>query len=357
VFRGPVLKRVVLITGLLVMGSFILFAAVTATGDEVTLKAGDTLRGRIIGATDSSITIVHDVLGEIRVPKEHIASMTLTHDVLGEITIGADGIASFGLDKGEGEPAAPVETDTLQEEDEETALFEPEFQKLNAWAARLKKKGWSAILDLSINTSSGNTDEQATRLGAHVKRTLRDERMDVDMSYYHKRSDGVTTDNKFTVGLTHDWLQTGSRWFFFTAGRFDFDEFKSWEQRANVQGGPGYNVVQSEKVLLDLRFGVGGRKEWGSLNSSLKLEGLAGFDFAWKISERQSFDTAVQLYPVLTDWEDYRTRSTLNWRYLLSRDVNLSLLFGIVNEYQSVVNAGDEEMDMRVFTGIQMSFD
>jgi hypothetical protein len=176
-----------LITGLLVTGAFVLFAAVIANADEVTLKAGDTLRGRIIGATDSSITIVHDVLGEIQVPKEHISSITITHAVFGEITIGSDGVASFGLDTAKGEPAAPVETDTSQEGDEETALFEPEF-KLNAWAARLKKKGWSASLDLSINTSSGNTDEETTRLGAHVKRTLRDERMDVDMSYYHKRS-------------------------------------------------------------------------------------------------------------------------------------------------------------------------
>jgi hypothetical protein len=244
VFWGPVLKRVVLITGLLVMGSFVLFAAVTATGDEVTLKAGDTLRGRITGATDSSITIVHDVLGEIRVPKEHIASITLTHDVLGKITIGPDGVASFGLDKAKGEPAAekkprakeeaapksaetksaeapkrepeqPASADkeeTSQEEEEEDALFEPQFEQLNIWAARLKRKGWSASIDFSINTSSGNTNEEATRLGAQVKRTLRDERMAVDMSYYHKRSEGDTTDNKLTIGMVHDWLQAGSRW-------------------------------------------------------------------------------------------------------------------------------------------------
>jgi hypothetical protein len=109
-------------------------------------------------------------------------------------------------------------------------------------------------------------------------------------------------------------------------------------------------------VLLDLRFGAGGRKEWGSQNNNLKLEGLAGFDFAWKISARQSFDTSIHLYPVLTDFSDYRTRSTLNWRYLLSKEVNVNLLFGVVNEYQSVVDPGEEEMDTRVFTGIQMGF-
>jgi hypothetical protein len=176
------------------------------------------------------------------------------------------------------------------------------------------------------------------------------------MSYYHKRSEGRTTDDKFTAGVVHDWLQAGSRWFFFAAGRYDYDQFKSWRQRANAQGGPGYSLIQTDRVLLDFRFGAGGRKEWGSINNNLKLEGIAGFSFDWKITKRQHFDVAFHLYPVLTDFNDYRTRSTLNWRYVMSRDLNLSLLFGVVNEYQSVVDPGTEELDTRVFTGIQMTF-
>jgi hypothetical protein len=89
----------------------------------------------------------------------------------------------------------------------------------------------------------------------------------------------------------------------------------------------------------------------------LKLEGLAGFDFTWKISARQNFDILLGYYPVLTDFNDYRTRMTLNWSYLVSKEMNVSLLFGIYHAYQSVVDPGEEKEDMRVFLGIQMSFD
>ncbi|MHC4499357.1 MAG: DUF481 domain-containing protein, partial [Planctomycetota bacterium] len=354
------MKRVVCKTGLWTTAFCVLVAAVVVEADEVTLKKGDVLRGRIIKATESSVTLVHEVFGELEVPKDQIASITVVHDVLGEITIGAEGIASFGLDKAKGEPAAekkppakeqpgpkteetksaesekqepevaaPAKQQTDKEKEQESAWFEPEFERLNTWAARLKKTGWSAAIDFSLDTTTGNTEEETTRLGVHIKRRLPRERLGIDASYYYKVSDGDTTDNKFTVGAVHDWLNPGSRWFFFTLGRFDYDEFESWEERANAQVGPGYNLIGTDDMTLNLRAGAGARREWGSENSDTKFEGLAGFDFVWKMTDRQSFDTTFHYYPVISDFDDYRTRATLNWRYLLSKEVNVSLLLGV----------------------------
>jgi putative salt-induced outer membrane protein YdiY len=383
----PVLKRAVCKTGLWATALCVIVAAVVVEADEVTLKKGDVLRGRITKATESSVTLVHNVFGELEVPKDQIASITVVHDVLGEITIGAEGIASFGLDKAEGEPAAekkppaeekpapnteetkgaesekqeqqvapPVKQQT-QNEEEQGAWFEPEFKNLNTLAARLKKTGWSAAFDFSLNTSTGNTDEETTRFGAHIKRRLPRERLHIDASYYYKESDGDTTDNKFTSGAIHDWLNPGSRWFFFALSRFDYDEFESWEKRSNAQVGPGYNLIGTDDMALNLRAGAGFRKEWGSENSDTKFEGLAGFDFVWKLTDRQSFDTTFHYYPVITDFDDYRTRATLDWRYLLSKEVNVSLVLGVRNEFQSVVDPGQDDTDTRVFMGIQMSFE
>jgi hypothetical protein len=110
-------------------------------------------------------------------------------------------------------------------------------------------------------------------------------------------------------------------------------------------------------MLLNLRAGAGGRKEWGSESDNPELEGLAGFDFEWKITQKQSFDTTVHYFPVLNDFDDYRTRSTLNWRYLLSKELNLSFIFGILHEFQSIVDPGEDDSDTRVHTGIQIRFE
>ncbi|MHC4362688.1 MAG: hypothetical protein ACYSTZ_07665 [Planctomycetota bacterium] len=100
------MKSSVCKTGLWATAFCVFVATVVVEADEVTLKKGDVLRGRITKATESSVTIVHEVFGELEVPKDQITSITVVHDVLGEITTGAEGIPSFGLGEAKGEPAA-----------------------------------------------------------------------------------------------------------------------------------------------------------------------------------------------------------------------------------------------------------
>ncbi|MHC4694630.1 MAG: DUF481 domain-containing protein [Planctomycetota bacterium] len=382
---------------------FFLLLSAYARAETITLVGGDTVHGEIVRQTDSSIFLVNKVLGELEIPKDQVVSITIVHDVLGEITISIDQISSPGGGKPEAESpkgkktpgkdqldkqiedeksgevsgdkvtssataesekvktekAPAAETKQARQEDEEEdkgAWFEPEFEGLNSWAARLKKKKWSFAANFSIDSSTGNSEESTTRFGTHVRRVLPRERLAVDMSYYHKVSEGSTTDNKFTAGAIHDWLNLGSRWFFFTTGRYDYDEFESWEQRANAQAGPGYNLITSDDILLDFRLGAGGRREWGSENNDLKFEGLVGIDLKWKVTDRQNFEAKVWYFPVITDFDDYRTRSTLDWRYRLAKESNISLLLGLLHEHQSIVNPGLEDTDTRVTAGLQIDF-
>jgi len=357
--------------------------------ETVILVHGDTIYGKITEKTDSTIILVHKVLGKLKIPKDQIANIKVIHDVLGEITITKDLILSlaaykpeaksseekmsqevskdqlissstveFNMQKPE-ETVAVVKLQDYQQtkvEEDEKIWFEPEFGRLNSMAERLKKQKWSFGLDFSMNTTSGNTNEETTRLGTHIKRTLPNERMKLDGAYYHKKNTGKVTDNEITVGYLKDWLNPGSRWFFFGSGRFDYDEFESWEKRMNLQIGPGYSLIESDDVLLNFRLGAGGRKEWGSKNSNLKFEGLAGIDFAWELTNKQTIETSVWFFPVITDFDDYRTRSSLNWRYKLSRESDISLLFGVLHEIQSIVDPGDDDTDSRIYTGIQLEF-
>ena len=74
------------------------------------------------------------------------------------------------------------------------------------------------------------------------------------------------------------------------------------------------------------------------------------------IAERQSFDLAAYIAPVLSDFDDYRTRLTMNWRYRLDQESRLHLLIGVLDEYQSVVDPGNDKNDLRVYSGIQFGF-
>jgi putative salt-induced outer membrane protein YdiY len=327
--------------------------------EAVVLAGGDAIHGEITVKTDSAIVLVHPALGRLEIAKDRIVSITVIHGILGRVTTCEDWDKS--ADAGKPSVPAPVEKIPVKKEpkpkeEKKKAWYDPEFGKLNTAASKLKKKKWKISFDVSWNSTSGNTEEKTARLGSHIKRELPRERIAIDASYYRKESDGEETDNKFTLGAVHDWLNPGSRWFFFATGRFDYDAFESWEERGSVHIGPGYNLIKTDDVQLDWRFGAGGRKEFGSRNNDLKLEGLAGLDFKWKLSEKQSFDASYWYLPVLTDTSDRRTRATVNWRYRLAKELNLSLVAGLLYEDQSITDPGDDDTDTRTFLGIQVEF-
>jgi len=301
-------------------------ASSTVDVPEVTvvLASGDTIEGRLVERTDLAIVLEHPTLGRLEIPRERIDSFKVKGPEF----------------KKEGK----------------VGWADPQLRKLAAKTSRLKEKGWGASVDLSLHSSTGNTQEQSTRFGGHVKRELIDRRSTLDTSYYHKIKEDEITDNKFTLGYSHDWLDPESVWFYFMSGRFDYDEFESWRKRVNGQVGPGYHLIETDDINLDVRFGLGVRKEWDSQNNNPKLEGLIGADFEWEITDRQIVTFSPHFFPVVGDLDDYRARVSGEWRFLFDKDMNLSFLIGTLYEYQSIVDPEKEHGDLRVYLGLQFGF-
>jgi putative salt-induced outer membrane protein YdiY len=304
------------------------FLAAAASADQVELVGGDVLHGTVVERTDDLVVIEHETLGRIEVPADEVVSVKTDAELAAEAAEVAAQDAAQPLEE------APAEAVDAEEEE----------------------SPWSLAVDLSLNVSEGNTEESDFRFGLNARRETEATRLRIDSSWYYKRSEGSSTDNKFTLGARNDWIYPGSKWFWFVGGRLDWDKFESWDQRLSAQTGPGYHLVADEKFTLDVLGGLGTRKEWGSDNDSWKLEGSLGLDFEYKITERQSLDLDITYFSALDDFDDYRTRSTGNWRYALSDDLHLSLLVGYSWEYQNIADPGDERYDFRFFVGIQYAF-
>jgi hypothetical protein len=315
-----------------------------AGADEVVLVGGDVIHGKIIEQSDLAIVLEHSDLGRIKISRDRIKSMTFDAPETAESE----------------EPSKDAEVETQQQPEaekiEETSWLDRRFKKIDTWTAEMKKKGWSFSADLSLDDSSGNTDERSMRIGVNARRVLEDRRFTMDFSYYNKVSESDTTDNKASLGIARDWLKPESRWFFFLMGRFDYDEFESWEERAAGHVGPGYHLIAKDKFKLDLRVGAGARKEWGSENDNVRTEGAGGLSLNWEITERQSLNASSFIYPVLSDTDDYRTRTSMDWRFLLHKESKVSLLVGLLHEYQSIVDPGKDRNDLRIYTGIRYEF-
>jgi len=350
-----------------------LLASTCSRADKIILTDGDIIEGVITQQSRSVVVMEHGDLGRMEIPTNRIKSLTtdapqigvvltsgdtilgrlveenessiiLQHPDLGRLEITRDRINSFDVKKPE------------SKKEEKVGWVDPTLRKLGARVSRLKEKGWESSVDLSLDSSTGNTNEQSARFGSHVQRELPNRITTADLSYYNKVKEGKMSDNKLTLGIGRDWLLPASRHFYFLQGRFDYDEFESWQQRANAQAGPGYHLIKNDDITLDIRAGLGVRREWGSINNNPKFEGLIGADFEWKITGKQICKFAPYYYPVVSDFNDYRTRFSGEWRYLFDEDMRLSFFVGSLYEFQSVVDPGKEHGDLRVYLGLGYAF-
>jgi putative salt-induced outer membrane protein YdiY len=321
----------VLCMGLVVM----MLTAVLSYADEVTLKGGDVIHGKVIEQNDKGVLMEHEDLGQIRIASTRIASVLLASD------------KTAPSDQAEPETGPPAPRHLVDE---------PEFEKLKAFSAHAKEEGFSSSIDMSLTSETGNTDERSFRVAGKLGREYSNIKLTSDFSYYNKESDGEKTDDKFTFGLVRDQSFKDSDWFFFMMGRYDYDDFESWRHRVSFHSGPGYKLIQTPDFYMDLRAGPGVRKEWDSDTTDPELEGVVGTNFEWKPTKRQTFNLSTFFYAVLDDFDDNRTRTTFDWDYLLSEEINLSFVLGVLHEYQSVVDPGKDENDTRVHTGIRYRF-
>ncbi|MHC5114045.1 MAG: DUF481 domain-containing protein [Planctomycetota bacterium] len=309
--------------GMVVIGLSLGVLASAALADQIELANGDTLSGHVVERTDDHIVFEHAQLGRIELPLSAVAAS-------GDVAMGA--MQSADAIKTEGELEAKAD-------------------------AAKKEKLWKGAFSLGGTAKFGNTDSQELSVGVDLKRETEKLRTKINVDYYYDASNGDRTDNKIRGTVYQDWLNKGSKWFYFLSGAYDYDEFESWEHRVAGHGGVGYHLIEDEKFWMDLRLGLGAVREFNSTNTDLRPEILLGYDLEWKISEKQSLTSRLRVFPDLDDTGEFRLIGNLGWKVLLDEEMNMSLFARLRDEYQSTVGGGDtKHNDLRIVVGLTFDF-
>ncbi len=289
-----------------------------AIADDIVLASGETLHGEIVMQDGQHVVLNHAILGQLDLAMDQVLSIN----------------------------AAMVE---------DAASLVPEAN-MSEMVTEKPISAWKSRFDLGFSAASGNTDSQEIHVGVTSLRETDLNRTALDAAYFYGASNGDRTTNKLTAGILHDWLLPDTKWFYFATGRYDFDEFQSWEHRLSGGGGLGYHLIDEENFDLMLRAGLGVAKEIGSKRNQLIPEGLFGADVDWKITDRQSLVASTTYYPDLDDTGEFRAISTALWEYDFAATSNMSFVFGLLDEYQSKVDAGTKHNDLRIYGGLGFDF-
>lgn len=318
--------------------------------DSITLVGGDVLRGSIVSETATAVVLDHAALGRIEVRRERIASVVRADAAPPTIAPPAsttDADAATTAAGAAAEPAAlaaaaPVPVAVLP------APAPPAPPKPDG--------SWKFSLDLGF-TGSKNDETSAwnLRVAATARRESEMDRTLVGAEYFFATGDGENTDNNLLVRGLQEWLVKDSRWELFAQGNYQYDEFQDWEQRIGAYAGPGYRLLEEKPLELKVRAGAGASYEFPS--SAWTPELLLGDDLVWTIDERSRLKQALEFYPDIDNFGEFRFIARLEYEIALSASGDLKGTVGARDEYDSLVeDTGESTNDIKVYAGINYQF-
>lgn len=308
-----------------------------AAADQVTLISGDVLNGTILERTDRALVLNHPLFGRMVIPSDQVASTMTTAEI--------EAAQEAADDEADAAEAPPADETAEGASDESAETIEPE-----------PEPEWESRFTLAGSGSFGNTDSQSLTTKVRSVRETKETITSFDAAYFYGSRSGDRNENRFTAGLRNDWLIPDSRWFYFADGRYDYDEFQGWDHRVSGHAGLGYELFKKDHFSLKLRAGLGAVKEWGSEDDDIRPEALLGADLSWKISDNQKLVASSTIFPDLEETGELRAVNSAEWNALLDAENNLSLTAGLLHEYQSDVDEGIDENDLKVYVGLSFDF-
>jgi len=303
----------------------------SASADTLLLQDGDVINAPVVARDTEGVTIEHPSLGEIKIP--HIKIKAEYKD--------ADALKAALAEQAAAEKAAALEAERSSDD---------------GLGGSGLLQGWNRQLELGLNGSSGNSENATFRAGFKGDYEDDRDRWLLDMLYRRAVSDGVVSDNNFYAELTKDWLLPEHDYFYFGNLRYDWDDFQDWEHRASAFGGIGYQFIETDKLNLRGRAGLGGNQEFGSADEGFTPEALLGVEADYKIADNQSIGFSNTLYPSLEEAGEFRNITTLDYIININRDKGMDLKIGVANEYDSKVSPGTKKSDFDYYIALVWKF-
>ena len=253
----------------------------SAKTESFTLITGDVVRGEVLERRPDRIILQHPIFGRLEIPVDQLASTTTHPGILG---------TSF-------------------------------------------LAGWNKELTIGLGGSLGDTDEADLRLSVRIDRETERHNWRMEGRYALSFGDQEIDDHNANLNVLHDWLWPASRWFAFTYGLYDYDDFEAWKHRLTGGLGPGYHLIANPVFKLDSRFGPFFTYEFGDENTA-RPEFAGGLFAKWTVREGNTVELNNVYFQTL-DESEFRALSRLDWKIRLPLSRVISLKLSIYNEYDS----------------------
>jgi len=332
--------------------------------DQISLKNGDRITGKIVRSDPKSLVLKTDYAGEVTIDRAQVVSVSsdepLHVQLKDRTVVGAvapAGDAEVEVKTGEGAAfKAPLGEVLALRSAAEQKAWEREQERISH--PRLNDF-WSGFLSLSFAGSSGNAQTSSIATAASATRQAGKNKMGLYFNQVYASQSNVVpygaTANRISGGYRID-RDVNSKMFVFGTTDFDYDRFLDLDLRSVLGGGLGYHIWKSGGGFWDFNAGgVYNREKFGTGLIRKSGEVLLGEESSHKLMGSVKFYQKAILYPNLSNRGEYRLNFDAGAAMPIFKWLEWNI--GFSDRYLSNPIPGKKSNDLLYTTGIRFSFD
>ncbi len=338
-----------------VLFSVLCFVGLCSTlyADQVFLKNGDILTGKIVSMTDGKMVLAVDLIGELTIDVRNIA--TFKSDAPVEIHL-SDGTVLH-------QPVATAEPNqfsiTTGKPLQPQTFSLTQVVSINPPPRPLPK--WTGNITGSLTSTHGNTSADTMAGSFSMMRRGEKDRTTASADYVKSDREDPDTGEEET---TENWWKTkaqydyffSKKFFGFVNGRYEKDAIAELDRRVVVGGGAGYQWIEEPKTSFSTSFGLASLYEkfdnQTDSNSELSLQ--AGYVFQKTLLENLRFMHDLTYYPSIEQFSDYFLTTSAELRVTMVK--NLFASFRVIFDYDTSPAQGRGSTDVKYMLGIGLNF-
>lgn len=300
----------------------LILSPLSILADQIVLKNGDKLTGKIIKKDGDSIIIETEFAGIVTIKWDAVERIIADEPVNIKLSDGQlikGTVATAEPVEEEEKPKFKVETQDagtveIEKESVEIVRNEAEQAKVLAEAERLRNPSlldlWKGSADVGFSLTSGNSDTRALTAGIRGSRETSKDKISAYANAIQASNSNsgvsVTTAQAVYGGIRYDY-NLSDRTFAFASGDFEYDKPQLLDLRSVIGAGIGFKAIRSERTKLDLFGGATYNRESFSTGVTRNsAEALIGDELSFQVSESVLLEQRFKAYPSISNFGEFR---------------------------------------------------
>jgi putative salt-induced outer membrane protein len=364
-----VLRMKTFITLVLILG-----IAPALFADQITLKNGDHLTGKIVKSDGKELVLHTEFAGDVTVKFDAITQITTDEElhittsdkktVVGPVTT-REGKIEVATKTGGTVEVAPANVAIIRNDAEQAAydkLLHPGLLH-----------GWNGGVNVGFSLARGNSQTSNLALAINAVHPTLNDKTTIYLTSIDTQNDLAspsTVANLITGGIRYD-HNINPKMFGFVGADFMSNALQDLDLRGVYGGGLGYHAIKSDATVLDFLGGVNYTHEtysngpqvtpvtvpptftsYGVTNRFLAL--TLGEEMMHKAGKSTVITEKLYFFPDMSDTGEYRATFDLGTVTKISKWLGWQNQFGDI--YVSNPPAGAKKNDLILTTGLNFSF-